>query len=98
MPEGNPENLDVAYVARLCRLTLTPDEEMRYQKQLTDILAYMKQIDDLDVADIEPMAHATEVYDVWREDKSRPGLSVEDALRNAPQEVQGQFGVVKVIE
>ena len=43
-------------------------------------------------------AHASPVFDVMREDVSRPGFGVENALKNAPRPVGDQFGVPKVIE
>lgn len=92
------EEIDVRYVANLCRLELSETEAARYQAQLEQVLAYMGQIDNLDVAGIEPTAHAAPVFDVWREDEVRPGLSREDALLNAPQEAQNQFAITKVVE
>lgn len=90
--------IDVRYVANLCRLELSEAEVERYQAQLEQVLAYMRQIDSLDVTGIEPTAHAAPVFDVWREDAVRPGLSREDALLNAPQQAQNQFAITKVVE
>lgn len=90
--------IDVRYVANLCRLELSEEEAVRYQAQLQQVLDYMGQIDELDVSGIEPTAHAAPVFDVWREDEVCPGLSREDALANAPQEAQNQFAITKVVE
>jgi len=93
-----PEEFNVSYVAQLCRLELTEEEQERYQSQLSDILDYMQQIESLDVEGIEPTAHAAPVFDVLREDEPRETLSHEDALRNAPQQAHEQFSVTKVVE
>ncbi len=91
-------DLDVAYTANLARLELTEEETALFQKQLGSILDYMKQLDDVDVSGIEPTAHAAPVFDVMREDESRPGFTPDEALANAPRRVGDQFHVPKVIE
>jgi len=89
---------DVGYVAQLCRLELSAEETELFQSQLGGIIAYMKQIDRLDLGGIEATAHAVARFDVVREDEPVPGLSREDVLRNAPQTTQNQFAVTKVVE
>ncbi len=93
-----PEEINVGYVAKLCRLELTDEELQRYQTQHNDILAYMQQIQDLDVDGIEPTPHASPDFDVLRPDEARETLSHEDVLRNAPQQAHDQFSVTKVVE
>ena len=58
----------------------------------------MKKLDEIDVTGIEPTAHANPVLNVVRPDEMRPGLDLEDALRNAPKATSDQFVVAKVIE
>ena len=91
-------DFDIHKIAQLVRLELSPDEQTKFQDQVGRILDYMKQLDTLDVTGIEPMAHASPVFDVMREDESRPGLDVDEALANAPRRVGDQFHVPKVIE
>lgn len=90
--------VDVAYVARLARLALTPEETTQFQRQLADILAYVGQLGELDVEGVEPTAHAAPARNVFREDVARPGLPVESALANAPTARQGLFVVPKIVE
>ncbi|CAN5454965.1 hypothetical protein BH20VER3_BH20VER3_14840 [soil metagenome] len=49
------------------------------------------------VEGVEPAAPTFAIFDVWREDVARPGLTQEEALRNAPRSAQGLFIVPKVI-
>ena len=49
---------DIKYVANLARIALNPEEEERLGSQLGDILGYVKKLEELDVSDVEPMAHA----------------------------------------
>ena len=51
-------DFDIKYVANLARIALTPDEEAKLGAQLGDILGYIKQLEELDVTDVEPLAHA----------------------------------------
>jgi len=92
------ESVDIPYVAQLARLQLSADEVSRFQSQLTQVLSYVEQLGKLDVTSIEPTAHALPQVNVFRVDEVRPSLSVEDALRNAPQKVNDLFKVPKVVE
>ena len=92
------QEIDVNYVADLARLELTADEAQRFSGQLGNILDYVRKLEGLDVDSIEPMAHAAPVFDVLREDESRPGAGTEVALRNAPDRSSDQFRVTRVVE
>ncbi len=90
--------LDIPYLARLARITLTPQECELFAQQLDRVLEHVALINELDLTDIEPMAHAISHYDILREDQLEPGLSHEEALANAPQQANGLFIVPKVLE
>ncbi|MEO6848253.1 MAG: Asp-tRNA(Asn)/Glu-tRNA(Gln) amidotransferase subunit GatC [Chthoniobacterales bacterium] len=90
--------IDVRYVAELARLALTDDEVQQFQPQLESILTYVEQLEKVNIEGVEPTAHTTPVYNVFREDVSRPGLPREAALSNAPHEANGLIVVTKVIE
>ena len=91
-------NIDIDYVANLARLALTPDEKATYARQLGDVLAYIEKLKSAEVSGVEPTAHAFDVSNVWAEDVPQPGLSVTDALRNAPAVRDNMFVVPKVVE
>ena len=90
--------INVQYVAHLARLALTPDEEKKLSTQLGGILGYIEKLKELDVAGVEPTAHAVPLVNVTRADEVRPSLSHEDALRNAPRQAGGLFLVPKIVE
>ena len=90
--------INIDYVANLARLALTPEEKSRYARQLGDILHYVEKLKQVDVTGVEPMAHAAPVFNVWREDVARPGLTVGQALQNAPAQRQHMIVVPKVVE
>ena len=88
----------VENVAKLARLQLTPDELDRYGKQLGAILDYIAKLEKLDVKGLEPLAHAVDTANVFREDAVRPGLARDAALQNAPEKNGDFFIVPKIIE
>ena len=90
--------IDIKYVAHLARLQITPDEETKLGAQLGGILGYIEKLKALDVADVEPTAHAMPMVNVTRPDEVRPSLPHDDALRNAPREAGGLFIVPKIVE
>jgi aspartyl-tRNA(Asn)/glutamyl-tRNA(Gln) amidotransferase subunit C len=85
----------VRHVAMLARLGLTDEQVASLGVELNDILLQVDRISALDLADIEPTAHAVAVTNVTRPDVVRPGLSREDALRNAPEQQDGAFLIPK---
>lgn len=94
-PAISPEQ--VRHVARLARLALGEPELQRFEGQLGSILAYVANIGEADVSDVEPMAHALPLTNVLREDVVEPSLPLEQVLRNAPESDGPFFKVPKVI-
>jgi aspartyl-tRNA(Asn)/glutamyl-tRNA(Gln) amidotransferase subunit C len=88
----------VRHVANLARLTLTPEEEQRYQGQLSAILEAVEQLKLLDTSDVEPTSHATLAAGLLREDVVQPSLDPEKGLANAPARVGTSFAVPKILE
>ncbi len=72
-------------VSLLGRLLLSEDELETMTAQMGQILGYMDLLDEVDTEQVEPMAHAVEVSDVFRVDEPRPSLPRDRALANAPQ-------------
>jgi aspartyl-tRNA(Asn)/glutamyl-tRNA(Gln) amidotransferase subunit C len=75
---------EVEKVSLLGRLLLGEAELDTMTHQLGDILAYMELLGEVDTAGVEPMAHAIDVANSFREDAARPSLEREAALANAP--------------
>ena len=90
--------IDVKYVAHLARISLTQDEEQKIGAQLGNILGYIEKLNELDVSQVEPTAHAVPLINVTRPDEIRPSLPTEEALRNAPAKANGLFLVPKIVE
>ncbi|HLJ28728.1 MAG TPA: Asp-tRNA(Asn)/Glu-tRNA(Gln) amidotransferase subunit GatC [Candidatus Angelobacter sp.] len=101
---------DVAYVADLANLELTPEERVRFAKDLTSILEYIGRLNELNTEDVPPMAQVSDRYSpqqavrgdrfayARREDTHQPCLPHEAALQNAPVSDGDFFKVPRVIE
>ena len=88
---------DVKSVSLLARLELTDEEIDRMTEQLGQILDYVDQLSELDTTDVEPMAHAVQLSNVFAEDTPRPSLAREDALANAPKRDEECYRVPAVL-
>ena len=89
---------DVEHIASLARLEFTDEEKEQYRHHLNEILRYIGQLNSLNTDDVEPLSHVIELSNRFREDKVEPGLSAEEALKNAPAKTDSFFKVPKVIE
>ena len=92
------DKIDINHLAKLARINLTEQEKERFAAQLGDVLNYIAELKEVDVTGIEPTAHASPVYNVWAEDIAKPGLSVNEALQNAPAQRDNMIVVPKVVE
>jgi len=75
---------EVKKVSLLGRLLLSDDELDTMTAQMSGILDYMNLLGEVDTERVEPMAHALDASDVFRDDEVRPSLSRDEALANAP--------------
>ncbi len=90
--------LDVKYTAQLARLSLSEAEAIKFQGQLSQVLSYVEKLKTVDVTGVEPTAHTSPVFNVFRADEPIPWFNSETALANAPRQANHLFVVPKVIE
>jgi len=88
---------EVEKVSLLGRLLLSDDELDKMTAQLGAILQHIELLAEVDTSNVEPMAHALDVSDVFRDDVVRPSLDREDALANAPHRDQECYLVPAVL-
>ena len=77
--------VEVEKVSLLARLALSDEELDRMTSQMGQILGYVDLLAEVDTSQVEPMAHALDVANVFREDVARPGLDRESALAAAAE-------------
>jgi aspartyl-tRNA(Asn)/glutamyl-tRNA(Gln) amidotransferase subunit C len=89
----------IARLAELARLSLPEDERTRLASQLSNILAYVDQVQAVDVTGVPETSHPLSQPTAWREDEPRPSLDRDRVLAQAPGAASeaGLFRVPKVI-
>ena len=87
----------VDYIANLSRIALSEEEKNKLTEELGKIIEYVEKLNELDTSNVEPMAHATGLKNVFREDELGQSLSPEKALENAPDKEGNFFRVPKVV-
>lgn len=88
---------EVLNVAKLARLEFSPEEIEKYQKELNDILNYIDMLDEVDVSETKVLSQVNDDVNNLREDVIKDSLSVEEALSNAPESIDGSLIVPKVM-
>jgi aspartyl-tRNA(Asn)/glutamyl-tRNA(Gln) amidotransferase subunit C len=88
----------VRWIAHLARLDLNEAELLALTRDLSAIVDYVKQLQEVDTEGIEPLAHVMEIENVFRLDEPAPSLPVEAALTNAPDRQGDFFGVPAVLD
>jgi aspartyl-tRNA(Asn)/glutamyl-tRNA(Gln) amidotransferase subunit C len=88
---------ELRHVADLARLGLRDDELEALASELSSILEYIDQLEQLDTSAIPPTAQVAELVDVMRDDEVGPSLDTEEALRNAPAR-DGTYFLVRAMQ
>lgn len=88
---------EVAHIAELARLLLSPEEEERMTRDLGEILGYAQKLQEIDTANIEPTAHVLPLATPLRPDEVADVMDAELAIKNAPAREATAFLVPKVI-
>ena len=92
------DQTQVRKVARLSRLELTEAEVAEFADQLSAILEYVEKMNELDTADVQPLAHCLPISNCFRADCVKESLGTEKVLGNAPQRDGKFFKVPKIID
>jgi len=88
---------EVEYIANLANLRIDEEDKELFTRQLGDILNYVEKLSELDTEGVIPTAYTVPMKNVLREDRVDLSIPREKALANAPDNVQGQFRVPKII-
>jgi aspartyl-tRNA(Asn)/glutamyl-tRNA(Gln) amidotransferase subunit C len=88
----------VRRIARLARIKVTDAEAKALEAEISGILDWVKQLDEVDVGNVEPMTRVIPMTLRRREDKVTDGEIPDQVLANAPQREGDFFVVPKVVE
>lgn len=77
---------EVLKLAQLARLALSDEEVEEFREELSEILQYVEQLQQVDIAGLKPTNQVTGLTNVMRDDKVRDyGYKAKDLLKNVPQ-------------
>lgn len=89
---------DVARLAALSRIELTPEEMARLAPQLDTILDAVQSVTEVATADVPPTSHALPLTNVFREDVVTESLTPEQVLAGAPASEDQRFRVPRILD
>jgi aspartyl-tRNA(Asn)/glutamyl-tRNA(Gln) amidotransferase subunit C len=88
----------VRRIAKLARIAVADDEVEHLRGELNSILAFVEQLQEVNVEGVEPMTSVTPMAMKKREDKVTDGGIADDIVKNAPATEGHYFVVPKVVE
>ena len=88
----------ISKLARLSKLKFNEDEMKLISNDLSKMLDFINQLQDLDTEGIDPLIHMNEEINNWREDKVQGMISQEEALSNSPDKDGTYFKLPKVLD
>jgi aspartyl-tRNA(Asn)/glutamyl-tRNA(Gln) amidotransferase subunit C len=88
----------VRRIARLARIAITDAEAERLEQELSGILDWVAQLDEIDTSAVEPMTRVAAMTMQKRKDKVTVGFCADDILKNAPKVDDHYFVVPKIVE
>jgi len=90
--------IDVKKVAQLANLTLKTEDEVKFEKQLNEILSYVEKLKEVDTKDVVITSQVTGLENVTREDTASPSLTQDAAISGAKQTHNGLFKVPGILD
>jgi aspartyl-tRNA(Asn)/glutamyl-tRNA(Gln) amidotransferase subunit C len=88
----------VKRIARLARIRITEEEARSLETELSGILAWVEQLDEVDVTGVEPMTRVVPIKLKMRDDIVTDGEIADQVTENAPMTTEHFFVVPKVVE
>ncbi len=88
----------VAQIAKLARIRIEAEQMEPLAAELSNILGWIEQLNELDTEGVAPMTSVVEIEAPLREDEVTDGDCRDRVLANAPEAAEGFFLVPKVVE
>ena len=85
-------------MAKLARLNIDPNQRATLLQEMTDILGWVEELNEVDTSGVEPLIHMSQEINKFRPDVVEGQLSQQEALANAPKSDGTFFQVPKVID
>ena len=97
-PVMSVDRATVHRIAHLARIAISEDEATRLEKELSGILDWVAQLDEIDTSGVRPMTRVVDMTMKKRKDEVTDGNCVDDILKNAPAVDDHYFVVPKIVE
>ena len=81
---------EIKKLAALSKLSIANDEMEKYSQELSDILDYVSQLENVDTRNVEPLLNVLDQVNDSKPDEPQPSITQKLALKNAPK-VSGEF-------
>jgi aspartyl-tRNA(Asn)/glutamyl-tRNA(Gln) amidotransferase subunit C len=94
----NIDQATLQKIAHLARLTFDPQAEEQMRKDMTQVLNWVAQLQEVDTDKVAPLTSMTTEVTTWREDEVGPNWTQAESLKNAPKQEASFFSVPKVME
>jgi len=85
-------------IAKLCRIKISEQETEELSTQLSSILDWVEQLNEVDTNKVEPLSNISRAKLPLREDKEISEDKSNEILKNAPEKLENYFVVPKVVE
>lgn len=90
--------IDVIHIAKLANLTISKEEEKKFESQLSSVLDYVNKLKEVDTKNVETTSQVTGLENITREDEAKPSLPQEEALSNTKSKYNRLFKVPAILE
>ena len=87
----------VDQIAHLARLEFNGEEKENIKADLTNIIAFVDQLNTVDTEGVEPLIFMSDAINVLRDDVYKPSITQEEALKNVPTADSDYFKIAKVL-
>jgi aspartyl-tRNA(Asn)/glutamyl-tRNA(Gln) amidotransferase subunit C len=88
----------VDHISHLARLEFNGNEKEEIKKDLSNIIGFIDQLNEVDTEGVEPLVFMSDAINVLRADVSRVSITQEQALKNAPNHDSDYFKIAKVLK
>lgn len=90
---------EVRHIAELARIELTPEESERFAREISDVLVYVEQLQEVDTSQVEPVSQITGRKNVLRNDEAidSPQETKDIMAQNYPDKQDGYIKVKQIL-
>lgn len=88
---------DIEKLSLLARIELTEEEKEKYRNEITQVLDYVEQLNEVNTEGVVPIAHVTGLFQELREDMVQPTAGAADLIAQAPESQDNQVKTKKVL-